>query len=176
MSGTQSREKKLLEVVVLRQQNIIDMTTHLQKHIRRGQILEIFRSTFLTCSGANTTVSAVDLDELMRIHRVRPSAVICLAEKSAAVAGTVSKWLPFKAILEESVNSAVRDHFNDIIREMHADSQASGSSTENLVWEETRETFRYHRDQDCGNVMSKDFSPTVFSKGIYQILDISTKL
>ncbi len=107
-------------------------------NIRTAQSTEIFRSSFFSAKSANVTVSASDLDDLVKTEYVRPSLLIPVFQIAGTTLGIATKFLPnsLSKAVELTVNSAAIEQLNDCVR----DAQAENND------EVVKETFKFHRD------------------------------
>ena len=108
------------------------------RHLRKAQAAEVFRSAFGRSQG-RSSISVLDLDELVAARRVRPSLSVGAAEVSGLVLGSLSRHLPagVSGFVTSAVDEAVKMQFNDSIREL------SAAPSEDL---ELKEALKYHRD------------------------------
>lgn len=112
---------------------------HQDEPLRNAQASEIFRSAFFDGVRAENRVSSQDIDDMMASHRARPSLILPIYQVLGSTLGTVARFSPpeYKQVLQNAVQSATVQQFNDSIRTI----QAEGNGDV-----DTKETLKYHRD------------------------------
>ena len=134
-----------------------------QEILRLAQTVEIFRTSYFK-SSHSSSISISDIDDLVVSNKIRPSALVGIAETTGTSIGFLSKFLPqnCKADLDRSVNETSVQQLNDCIR--------SGRTNEGP---DVIETLKYHRDlkvieniESVHSSKSSDLSKDFFLKFI----------
>jgi demethoxyubiquinone hydroxylase (CLK1/Coq7/Cat5 family) len=157
------------------------ISNDVRKHIRKAQATEIFRSKLFYVSNSNTTISVNDLDDLIKLHKIRPSLLVGALEMTASTLGVAVRLSPQP--IRQSVLAAVQEasarHFNDSIRDITSSIDAQENE---LITDEIKESLKYHRDADVIPNQSETSSSSYkeiesfISLGVFQLLDITKKL
>lgn len=124
------------------------MSFDVKEHIRMAQANEIFRSSFIRSSKSDTTISPQDLDDLVRMNRVRPSLLVDVLEVSGQGLGLMTRYSPpvVKDMISKAVVDASAEQFNDSIRELAENKEAVRCEYTKGQILELKETLKYHRD------------------------------
>jgi len=141
------------------------------KQLRAAHAAEIFRSNFYEYRKDSTSISCLDLDQLIMSSRVRPSALVCPFEYAGRAFGTISRYSPTlvsDAILGV-VDEAAIQIYNDSIREMQG-----------LQSSDIKEALKFHREiKSSVPITDEDTVSNIFGKkefiatGLRTILNIS---
>lgn len=112
---------------------------HQDEPLRNAQASEIFRSAFFDGVRAENRVSSQDIDDMMASHRARPSLILPIYQVMGSTLGTVARFAPpeYKQVLQNAVQSATVQQFNDSIRFIQTEGHGDV---------DTKETLKYHRD------------------------------
>ena len=114
-------------------------------HLRLAHASEIFRSSFYEAKHVSTSVSCLDLDQLIVSERARPSLLILPFELAGKTLGVIAKYSPsnISSSLLEVVDEATIQIYNDSIRDMQ---HMENNNNENTGSNDVKEALKYHRE------------------------------
>lgn len=186
-----------------RKDNLCDALSS-DSSVRNAQASEMFRSCYLSARNSHSFVSLKDLDDLVELQRVRPSALLNLYALTGGVLGSVASVLPkdVSDMVGRAVDSATVQQFNDSIRDATVMSHDNPEQSVNkdakttvLLSEDAKEALKYHRDVvtvedpeseaysktssnggSAPEVEAEGSMPMLLSTGLYQWLKVSRTL
>lgn len=112
-------------------------------HLRLAHASEIFRSNFYEAKNVSTSVSCLDLDQLIVSERARPSLLICPFEVAGKTLGFIAKYSPpsVSDALLDVVDEATIQIYNDSIRDMQHLENGNNAGNNDV-----KEALKYHRE------------------------------
>lgn len=151
-------------------------TEPLHKYVRTAHAAESFRSSFYESLHSDINISVTDLEELIKLERVRPSALLDGYKCVGKSLGLLSRVMPtaVKDLVTEAVDDATIRQFNNSIRSMQTEEQ------ENV---DIKESLKYHRDIHSEKHESEQEKlpygvgiKTAVTEGLHHLLRVSTKV